>query len=118
MVFYGIIELLFKKASEIMSKKAFTIRMDDDDYERLKYWSQKRGITINEYMNEALQFFIKYENKDYDLHTAEVIRLNQLVDAIASLSANQKNLETVIVSGFESLLSLTRGDNYLLDEDI
>ena len=52
------------------------------------------------------------------LSTMEQARLNQLVDVVALLSSNVKNLESVVVSGFDSLVGLTRGDNYLLDEGL
>ena len=48
------------------------------------------------------------------LKTLEQARLNQLIDAMAVLSSNVKSLESVVTSGFDSLLVLTKGDNYLL----
>ena len=41
----------------------------------------------------------------------------QFVELITSLNSNVSNLEEVTVTGFNSLISLTRGDNYLLDDD-
>ena len=43
--------------------------------------------------------------------------MNQLVDVVTNLSSNIKSLEDVTVSGFDSLLGLTRGDNYLLEHE-
>ena len=57
------------------------------------------------------------ENEDYDLPTLETRRLNQIVDALTTLSHNVQSLESVTTSGFDSLLGLTRGDNYLLETD-
>lgn len=94
-----------------------TLRLSDDDYERLKYWAARRQMSNNEYMEEALSQAIKRENGDYDLPTAEIARLNQLIDVIMNLSSNVKSLEDVTVSGFDSLLGLTRGDNYLLEHE-
>jgi hypothetical protein len=74
-------------------------------------------MSANEYMEEALQQAIAHENRDYDLPTAEIARLNQLVDVVTNLSSNIKSLEDVTVSGFDSLLGLTRGDNYLLEQE-
>ena len=94
-----------------------TLRLSNDDYERLQYWAARRQMSANEYMEEALQQAIAYENRDYDLPTAEIARLNQLVDVVTNLSSNIKSLEDVTVSGFDSLLGLTRGDNYLLEQE-
>lgn len=94
-----------------------TLRLPEDEYERLQYWAARREMSVNEYMAEALQQAIKRENQDYDLPTAEIARLNQLVDVVTNLSSNIKSLEDVTVSGFDSLLGLTRGDNYLLEHE-
>lgn len=89
--------------------------MDMDEYERLKYWAAKHDVSINDYIRDSIQFMIRYENKDYDLAPLEIQRLNQLVDVITTLSSDVKSLEDIAVSGFDSLLNLTRGDNYLLE---
>lgn len=94
-----------------------TLRIPDDDFATLKYWAERRGVTINEYLIDSMYSQISRENGDYDLPKAEVIRLNQLQDMIAANSADLDNLKDIIISGFESLIGLTRGDNYLLEED-
>lgn len=94
-----------------------TTTLTDDQYERLKYWTQKKGVSINEYLNDAIDRAIRYENKDYDLPELEIQRLNQLIDVITTLSSNVKSLEDVTISGFDSLIGLTRGDNYLLEAE-
>lgn len=94
-----------------------TTTLTDDQYERLKYWAQKKGVSINEYLNDAIDRVIRYENKDYDLPELEIQRLNQLIDVITTLSSNVKSLEDVTISGFDSLIGLTRGDNYLLEAE-
>ena len=95
-----------------------TIRVNDQVMEHLRYWSEKHGVSISEYVNDAILRAIAWENKDYDLPTAEQQRLNQLIDLITSLTSNVDSLEHVIISGFDSLLGLTRGDAYLLDQDV
>ncbi len=94
-----------------------TVTLDDDSFERLKYWAAKREVSINEYLGEAIAAAIRRENNDYDLPELEIQRLNQLIDVITVLSSNVKSLEDVTVSGFDSLLELTRGDNYLLEAE-
>ena len=98
-------------------KYRFTASVDEDTYERVRYWASKSSLSINEWLREAIELYIRYLNKDYDLPVLEIQRLNQLIDSISVLSSNVGSLEKVIVSGFDSLISLTRGDNYLLDED-
>ena len=95
--------------------KRVTATVTEETFKRLEYWSSKKGISINQYLNEAIDKAIAYENRDYPLPTLEQARLNQLIDIQAQLSSNIKSLESVVVSGFDSLLGLTRGDNYLIE---
>ena len=81
-----------------------TVTLSNDQFERLKYWADKRGCSINEYLNDAIDLSIRRENKDYDLPDLEIQRLNQLVDVITVLSSNVQSLESVVTSGFDSLL--------------
>lgn len=96
-------------------RRAVRLRQDTD--QRASYWADKANISVNEYISEAVEEKIRRENGDYDLPTLEQARLNQLIDQMASLSTNVANLETVTTNGFDSLIGLTRGDNYLLDEE-
>lgn len=95
-----------------------TVRLPSDLKENVSYWSTRYGMSMNDYIVDAIKRTIRYENKDYDIPAAEIARLNQLIDVINSLSSNVKSLEDVTISGFDSLLGLTRGDNYLLEEDV
>jgi len=57
---------------------------------------------------------IATRNQDYDLPSLEAQRLSQIVDQLKALSDNTANLERVVYDGLGSLLSLARGDDYLL----
>lgn len=95
-----------------------TATVTDEVYQVMSYWSKKNGYnSVNEFTRDAIDYFIRYQNKDYDLPTLEIARLNQLIDVITVLSKNVQSLEHITVSGFDSLLGLTRGDNYLLENE-
>lgn len=95
-----------------------TLYLASDDKERARYWATKHDYSsLNEYLCDAINEKIRRENGDYDLPTLEIARLNELVDHIAALSTNVANLERVVIQGFDSLIGLTRGDNYLLDAE-
>ena len=98
------------------SQKRVTAVLNDDDYQRLLYWSQKRNMSMNDYVRFALELAIRRENKDYDLPTLEAARLNQLVEGMQVLSVNVGNLERTLTSSMDSLLRMTRGENYLMDD--
>ncbi|KIA73443.1 hypothetical protein ANMWB30_23700 [Arthrobacter sp. MWB30] len=93
------------------------VRLHPDTDVRLQYWADKHGQSANGYIVEAVEEKIRRENGDYDLPTLEIARLNQLTDLVGSLSSNVANLEAVVTVGFESLMGLTRGDNYLTDSE-
>ena len=97
--------------------KRVTATVNEETYQRLMYWAEKKGISINQYLNDAIDMAIAYENRDYPLPTLEQARLNQLIDNMASMSSNVKSLENIVTSGFDSLLKLTGGDGYLLDNE-
>lgn len=94
-----------------------TATIKQETYERLCYWAQKKNVTINTYLNDAIEFMIAFENRDYPLVTLEQARLNQLIDVVTILSANVKSLESSTQSSLESLTGLVRGDNYLLEHE-
>lgn len=94
-----------------------TVTLDNDKYEMLKYWAARKERSINEYLGDAIDLAIAHENGDYDLPKLEIQRLNQLVDVVTTLSSNVHSLEGIVISGFDSLLGLTRGDNYLLESE-
>lgn len=98
----------------------FRIRtsFEEDVYKQIEYWSQKvSGGSKNRFVEDAIKYYVGHLNGNYDLPTAEVARLNQLIDAMVVLSSNVQSLSDITISGFDSLLGLTRGDNYLLEED-
>jgi hypothetical protein len=97
--------------------KRVTATVTNDTFNRLQYWADRKGISINQYLNEAIDQAIAYENQNYPLPTLEQARLNQLIDQMTILSSNVNSLEKVVVSGLDSLLGLTRGDNYLLEHE-
>lgn len=94
-----------------------TVRLSQKDFERLEYWAQKKGRSINEFIVVLLDQYVDIQNGSYELPTLEIARLNQLIESQQVLSRNVASLESIVVNGFDSLLSLTRGDNYLLDAE-
>lgn len=98
-------------------KSRVRVRLPDDVFAQLQYWSNKKGLSLNEYIIEAVELAIRHENKDYDLPSLEIARLNQIVEMVLSLQSDLDSTTKVIVSGFDTLTGLTRGDNYLLENE-
>ena len=98
--------------------KRITATLDTDTYDKIVYIAEKKGMSISEILREAIDLKIRYENEDYyPLAKLEAERINQLVDHISILSSNIKNLENLTIEGFSSLINITKGDNYLYDEE-
>lgn len=111
-----------RRTKKVVASKAgqerIAFRLPADVAENLRYWAKYHNISLNEYVVEAIVRSVAWENQDYPLPTLEQKRLAQLIDAQGALSANVANLEQVVISNFEALLNLTRGDaNYLLDSE-
>lgn len=94
-----------------------SMRVYPKDVQKLAYWSEAFDMDQTEFLMTAMHHYIKWRNQDYDLPTAEIQRLNQLVDAIDSLTVNQGNLQKSVVNGFDAMLGIIRGDNYLVEDD-
>lgn len=92
-------------------------RVSPDTRERVKYWADARNQSEGDFVSDAIEFFISHLNGDYDLPTLEIERLNQLTDVIVELTTADRALSAVVTNGFDALLSMARGTNYLLEED-
>ena len=91
-----------------------------DEYNQLRYFISQypqRWPSTSDFIRAATAHYISFLNQDYDLPALEIQRLNQLVDTITVLSSNVGSLQDVVTHGFDSLLQLTRGSNYLLEID-
>ena len=93
--------------------KRVTMTLTADEFARLQFWSEKREMSINEYLHECFSHMIDYENGVYDAPTIMQERMNLVVDAVTMNSSKLDSLSQFITSGFESLLAAARGDDYL-----
>ncbi|MCR6108719.1 hypothetical protein HXA34_20695 [Salipaludibacillus agaradhaerens] len=108
-----------KKRSEIRLRKTerHNMRMYPEDYNYLSYWSDRFGMDQTDFLINAMYHYVKWRNQDYELPTAEIQRLNQMIDAVQNLAVNQQHLEKSVVNGFDAMLGIIRGDNYLVEDE-
>lgn len=99
-----------------LNTRRVTATISEELYKQMVFWAGKKGISINQYLYDALEQAIAWENQDYPLPTIELNRLEQLIDIVEGLRADVENVNQVVNAGFNSLITLTKGDNYLLDE--
>ncbi|MGX1266764.1 hypothetical protein RKD55_004708 [Rossellomorea marisflavi] len=93
------------------------MRLYPADSQFLVYWADQYGMDQTEFLITAMRHFVKWKNQDYDLPTAEIQRLNQMVDAVENLVVSTNHLEKSVVNGFDAMLGIIRGDNYLIEEE-
>ncbi len=100
--------------------RKMSLRLTEDEFDLLNHYSEKWGKTKTDIMLESFEHYYRWVNSDYDLPTAEIQRLNQIVDVVNRLVTSQENLERSTISGIESIIGFVRGDNYLseIDEDV
>lgn len=105
------------RAGEMMDHR-LTLRLSENDFERLSYWAKRAGEpSINQFIPDLLDLWVDIQNGNYQIPTLEQKRLNQLVDVIKGLSIDIKNLQETTSTGFTTLTQMTKGDNYLFDEN-
>lgn len=93
------------------------VRMPKGVRDKVDYWAAKEGLSANDFIIECIEGYVARANGDYDLPTLEQARLAQLVDAQVSLASNVANLEKVVLAMADTIIGMTRGDSYLLDEE-
>jgi len=94
------------------------LRIPPDERNQIDYFLSQyphKWASANEFMRAAVGNYIAFLNGNYKLPNLEQQRLNQLIDGFYSLSSAFGSLEGIVTSGFESLMHVTRGSNYLLD---
>lgn len=94
-----------------------SMRMYPKDFEVLDHWSKRHGMDRTEFLVTAMYHYIKWCNQDYDLPTAEIQRLNQLTDAVNNLAASQAAMQQTVVQGFDTLIGMSHGPNYLVEDE-
>lgn len=101
-----------------LKDKRFTMRMYNEDFLFLTYWANALGVDKSELMVDALRYYISHKNQDFDVPSAVVERINQMVDAMESLATEQRHTQSAVYKGMDSIMGIMRGANYLTqDED-
>ena len=100
--------------------KRVTLRMDEDVYERLRYWSERKDLSINDYVATAVEDAVSRDSGAMPEYNDLFLgRFNQLIDMVGDVSSKLDNQAVVINHGLGTMISIARGDdNMLLDDDI
>lgn len=104
----------------MVSSKRVTLRMNEDVYERMRYWSEREGLSINDYVAAAVEDAVARDSGAMPEYNDLFLgRFNQLIDMVGDVSSKLDNQAVVINHGLDTMVSIARGDdNMLLDDDI
>jgi hypothetical protein len=97
--------------------RRITTTIDFDMYSSMLAWADRLDISENQFCKDAITFYIRYCNKDFDIPDLLIQRINQVIDGMNVLSSNVQASTDIIIAGFDSITELARGDNYLLEAD-
>jgi hypothetical protein len=92
-----------------------TLRMPREVHEKLKYWADKKEYSVNDFVPMLVDYYAAIQYGDYELPSLEAQRVNQLIELVGVLHKDVQALQGLIIDGFNNLLKLTHGDNYLLE---
>lgn len=103
-----------KRKGEVKTARR-SYRFFEKDVELLEYWAKKEGVGNSEFIVMALHAFIRMKHLDYDVPPLHIERLNQVVDVLRQQTLASERLERTMLDGFDALLGVARGGNYLND---
>ncbi|OMF76763.1 hypothetical protein [Paenibacillus glucanolyticus] len=94
-----------------------SMRLLKEDKAFVVYWAEVFGMDSTELMMRGVRHYVAWRNQDFDLPTAEMQRLNQLIDAMENMASSNERLSNTVINGFDAMMGIMRGDNYLLEPE-
>lgn len=91
-------------------------RVPSDFFVKLDHFAKKEGISRSEFITEACEHYMNQIVTDFNVPVASVQRINQLVEGMTAMERRMFTLENVVDTGLRSIIDLTKGENYLMDE--
>lgn len=95
-----------------------SLRLLEEDKAFIAYWTKTfKFDSKTDFMMRAVHHYVAWRNQDYDLPTAEMQRLNQLIDAMENMVSSNERLANTVTNGFDAMVGIMRGDNYLIEQE-
>ena len=92
--------------------------VSEELYNQICYWAGKRNMSKTEFVKNSVQLAIDIQNDNFTDPTFTLNRISELTEHISVMEDKLDILATTITKGFDALLRVTRGENYLdKDED-
>ncbi|KQY91013.1 hypothetical protein ASD24_24775 [Paenibacillus sp. Root52] len=106
-----------KTDSKKTKEERESLRLLKEDKGFIKYWAEVFDMNKTELMMRSVRHYVAWRNQDFDLPTAEMQRLNQLIDAMNNMVSSNERLANTVTNGFDSMMGIMRGENYLLETE-
>lgn len=91
-----------------MSDKGVTIRLDQSTTDKCDYWYKKQGFpSRTAFVKAAIDRYVAIANGDYQLPSAEIARLNQLILAQKETATEMANFRRSFDKAMMALLNLS-----------
>ena len=97
--------------------KRITATIPESYYHDLYWHANREGVSVNTILADAVQYYLEFKNGITTENEIFIDKMNQIIDRCLSLESTVGNMERNVISSLDSLVSLTRGDNYLLEGD-
>lgn len=112
-------EYVASRISEPDKPKRLSGRITPEEDELLTYYANKFGVSKVDFLMFALSHTVKWINQDYDLPTAEIKRLNQLIDSQDKVVKEVEQLQSIMLNSFNAMFGFMKGSSPLeIDDDI
>lgn len=93
-------------------EKRITVRLSEEDYDRIKHFAKREDTSVNQFIIDAANHYADWILKDFDVPTAEVKRLNQLIESMNRLTASSEAVHSTVINAVDSIYNMT------LDKDL
>lgn len=101
----------------LAEKRRLECRFEADLADKIEYFAQKEGLSKTDFLEEAAKYYIAYLMGDFDISSPMVQRLNQMLEVMIGVDSRLSGLEDTTRAGLQSIMQLSRGENYLLTDD-
>lgn len=105
---------------DVMERARLTLRIDEVTKRNAEFWathSPAGAMSLNEFIVDAVEEKVsRLSGHIPDVDNIIVNRLNQLQDQVVALRSDLNNVNTIVVNGFDSIVAMGNGSNFLLDD--
>ncbi len=93
-----------------------TAVVNDADFDRIKLAAEAKDMSINDYVRYSVDLAMRFDSRMIPANSLIDARVNQIIEVVTALQQDINNSIHSQASFQDTMLSLMRGKNYLLDD--